>query len=354
MYSYNSVSMWNIKGWQRLTVRDDPQLVAAKQELLLWLDEVPEPWQSIWKGRLQGTLDHTHLSVRLELYLHHYFKSSGWAVEIEPELSGTLNRPDFRVTSDADRFYVEAKAILDEQTIAQETDRLRQLADYLSSKLSREVIIEPLSDLPLSLSTKKIKAQIEQCANTQVDKVVEFDLSDVHLGAQYTLKIIILPRNYNSTQSASVGGMISGVHILTIGKRVREVLEQKADKYGSFDIPFIIAIYGAGHFPVQASDELDALFGDRIWSVHSGSQLTEMRKPNGFFTSEREWGRRHKDVAAVLFYRFKWLESTHAHLAHIYHNPFANRPVNPVLLPGLPQAMLDDNGILNWINGKPE
>jgi hypothetical protein len=346
--------MWNIRGWQRLTAHHSPQLAAAKHDFLWWLDEVPEHWRSTWKRRLQSRLEHPHLSVRLELYLHHHFKNSGWSVEIEPELFETPNRPDFRITRNADCLIVEGKVVLDEETIAQETERLRQLADNLGGKLSREIIIEPLSDLPSSLPTRRIKAQIEHWANTQVDEVVEFDLSDEHLGTQYMLKIIILPRYHNSTQLASVSGMKSGVHILTIGKRVRDALEQKAGKYGSINLPFIIAIHGAGQFPVKTSDELDALFGDRIWSVHSGSQVTERRRPNGFFTSEREGGYRHQHVSAVLFYRFKWLGDTHAHMAHIYHNPFASKPLNAELFPGVPQALLDDDGILKWINGRPE
>jgi hypothetical protein len=147
--------MWDIRGRNRLTVHDDPPLVAARQEFQSWLTEVPEPWQSKWRGRLESALDHPHLSVRLELYLHHYFKSEGWAVDIEPEMLGSLNKPDFRVMLGTDTILVEAKAILDAQTITQETGRLRQVADNLSGKLSRDVIIEPLSDLPPSLPRRE-------------------------------------------------------------------------------------------------------------------------------------------------------------------------------------------------------
>lgn len=346
--------MWNIRGWQRLAVHDSPQLMAARHEFVSWLNEVPEPWQHTWKGRLQSKLDHPHLSVRLELYLHHYFLRSGWAVEIEPELFKTLNRPDFRITHDADCLIVEAKSVLDEDTIAQETKRLSQLADNLSGKLSREIIIKPLSELPTSLPTMRIKAQIEQRADKQADEVVEFDLTDLHLGIKYALKVIILPRDYHTDNSSGVGGMMSGAHKLTIGKQVRDALGQKAGKYGSIDMSFVTAIHGAGQFPVKTSDELDALFGDRIWNVQSGGQVIERRKPNGIFTSEWEGGYRYQRVSAVLFYRFKWLGDTHAHMTHIYHNPFAYKPVNPELFPGSPQAQLDDDGILKWINGKPE
>ena len=345
--------MWDIRGWNRLMVHDDPPLVAARQEFQSWLIEVPEPWQSKWRGRIQSALDHPHLSVRLELCLHHYFKSKGWIVDIEPEMPGSPNKPDFRVTRGQDRILVEAKAILDEQTITQETRTLKQVADNLSGKLSRDVIIEPLSDLPPSLPAKRIKAQIEQRVKTQADEVVEFDFSDVHQGSPFTLKILILPEG-SSTKRGGVGGTISGVHTLNIGKRIRDALEEKAGKYGSKDMPFVIAVYGVGEFPVQTRDEFDALFGDRVWNVHSSGQVTERRKQNGFFTSMPEGKRRHEDVSAALFYRFKWLEDTHVHLLHIYHNPFALRPVNSDLFPDVPQMVPDNVGSLKWINGEPE
>lgn len=344
--------MWDIRGWNRLTVHDDPPLVAARQEFQSWLTEVPEPWQSKWRGRLESAKDHLHLSVRLELYLHHYFKSEGWVVDIEPEMPGSPNKPDFQVMRGTDTILVEAKAILDEQTITQETRRLRQVADNLSGRLSRDVIIEPLSDLPPSLPARRIKAQIEQHAKTQAGEILEFDLSDVHQGMQYSVKVVLLPKSPDTTEPGGVGVTTSGVHTLTIGKRIRDALEEKAGKYGSIDMPFVIAAYGAGEFPVQTRDEFDALSGDRVWNVHSSSQVTERRKPNGFFTSVRGGKRRHVDVSAVLFYRFKWLEDAHTHLVYIYHNPFALRPLSPDLFPRVPQMVPCVN--LKWINGEPE
>ncbi|MBI2165961.1 MAG: hypothetical protein HYU29_06110 [Chloroflexi bacterium] len=339
-----------------MTVHDEPPLPAARQEFLSWLAEVPEPLQSKWRGRLKSDLNHPHLSVRLELYLHHYFKSAGWAVEIEPELSGTPNSPDFRITHDADSILVEAKTVLDEQTITQETQRSRQLADNLTSSLSRDVIIQPLSGLPSSLPTKKIRDQIEQRARTQTQEILEFDLSDVHQGTPYSLKIIILPRASDSPEPGAIGGTISGVHTITIGRRIRDALEQKAGKYGLMDTPFIIALYVETMFPAHTEYELDALFGDREWLVPTRGVrvVTERRKPNGFFISVREGRRRHEQVSAVLFYRFKWLEDRHVHLAHIYHNPFALRPLNTDLFPGVPQMVLGDGGTLKWINGEPD
>jgi len=330
-------------------VHDDPPLVAARQELLSWLAEVEEPHQTAWTQRLKSDLDHPHFSVRLELYLHHYFKSNSWDIEIEPEMPASPNKPDFRVIRGKVSIIVEAKAVLDEQSTTQQTQRLRQLADNLTSKLSRDVIIEPLSDLPPGLPARRISTQIEQRAKTRTDQILEFALSHVHQGTPYSLKIIILPQVSDSREPGGVGGTISGVHTLATGKRVRDALEQKAGKYGVIDVPFLIAVYGTGQFPVRTRDELDALFGDRIWNLRTSGQVTECREPNGFFASVLEGKRRHEGVSAVLFYRFKWLNDTHVHLAHIYHNPFALRPLSPDLFPEVPQMV----PVLKWINGEP-
>lgn len=341
--------MWDIRGWNRLTVHDDPPLVAARQEFQSWLTEVPEPWQRKWRSRLESTLDHPHLSVRLELYLHHYFKNQGWVVDIEPDIPGSSNKPDFRVMRGTDTIIVEARAILDEQAITQETQTLSQMADNLSDKLSRDVIIEPLSDLPPSLPSRRIRSQIEQRIKLQADEVVEFDLSSVHQGTPFALKIVILSGG-SSTKRRGICGTLSTVHTLNMDKRVRDVLEEKATKYGSMSMPFVIAVYGAGKFPVQPKNEFDALFGDKVWNVHSRRHVTEGRRPNGFFNSVWERKHHHDHVSAVLFYRFKWLEHSHIHLSHIYHNPFALWSLNPDLFPGVPQMV----PYLKWINGEPE
>jgi len=348
--------MWDLRGWKHLTVHDDLPLVAAKQEFLSWLSELPEPNQTVWEGRLKSDQDHPHFSVRLELFLHHYFKSNDWAIEIEPDMPESPNKPDFRVTHGEDCVLVEAKAVLEEKSTTQQTQILRQMADNLTNKLSRDIIVQPLSDLPSSLPTKKIRDQIEQHAKTQADKVLEFDLRDEHLNTPYSLKVVILPKGSEPAEAGGVGGTVSGVRMLAIGRRIRDALEQKAGKYGEIDVPFLIAIYGKGEFPVQTRDELDALFGDRVFLVPTKGRgtVTKSQKPNGFFTSMRDGTHRHEQVSAVLFYRFKWLEGNHIHQIHIYHNPFAQRIVNTNLFPGVPQMLPCDDEKMRWINGEPE
>ncbi len=339
-----------------MTIHDDAPLVAAREEFLSWLSKVPQPHQASWKGRLMSVLDHPHYSVRLELYLHHYFESNGWRIDIEPEMLRSPNKPDFRVSHGEDCILVEAKAVLEEKSTAQQTQRLRQLADNLTNKLSRYIIIQPLSDLPASLPTRNIRNQVEQRVKTMANEVLEFELRDMHLNTPYSLKVVILPNGSEPSEVGGVGGTVSGVHTLAIGRRIRDALEQKAGKYGDIDVPFLVAVYGKGEFPVKTIDEIDALFGDRVFLVpiKGRGAVTESRKPNGFFTSMREGTHRHEQVSAVLFYRFKWLEDNHLHQIHIYHNPFGQRTINTSLFPEIPQMVPRDEEKMVWINGEPE
>ncbi len=199
-----------------------------------------------------------------------------------------------------------------------------------------------------------INREFEVIDESQAAEILEFDLSDVHLNTPYSLKVIVLPSGFEGTERGGVGGIISGVHVLTIGKRIRVALEEKAGKYGHIEVPFIIAVYAEGQFPADVKHELDALLGDREWLVpqRGMGEVTERRKPNGFFNSVREGKRRHVKVSAVLFYRFKWLEHAHVHLVRIYHNPFTLRPLRPDLFPEVPQMVSDIN--FEWINGEPE
>ncbi len=344
--------MWDVRGWESLTIHNDPPLVGAKEEFLSWLAEVPQPHQASWERRLKSKLDHPHYSVRLELYLHHYFGSNGWGIDVEPGMPGSPNTPDFKVTRGGDCIIVEAKTVLDAQADEQQTQRLRQLADDLTKKLSKTVIIEPLSDLPSSLPTKKIVPQIEERAATQASGILEFDINDTHQNGSYSLKILILP-NYSSTNEVSgVQGMISDVHNITTGSRIRRALEEKAGKYGQIDVPFLIAIYGKGEFPVRPRDEIVALFGDRGLLIPKSAkeQVIEIPRSNGFFNTIRQGKHYHEHISAVLFYRFKWLSDSHIHQIHIYHNPFALRFMNPGFFPNVPQLV----PAMKWINGCPE
>ena len=76
------------RGWGRLQ-SDRPRVVALREQLLSWMKEVKEPYQTQWSNRLKSYDDHSFYPVVLELFLHHSFASRGWQIAIEPQLADT-------------------------------------------------------------------------------------------------------------------------------------------------------------------------------------------------------------------------------------------------------------------------
>ena len=152
--------MWDLRGWKRLTVRDAPPLIAAREELLAWLAEVSKPHRVDLDARLRSK-DDNHFSARLQLFVHNYFHSRGWGVQVHPTVAQSPNHPDFLVEKADASLVVECRIVLDPAAVVQQDQRLRQLADNAGKTLERAVLLLPLSDLPPNIPAKRIRAWLE-------------------------------------------------------------------------------------------------------------------------------------------------------------------------------------------------
>ncbi len=346
----------DVRGWRRLTVHEDPPLVAAREEFLAWLEDVPEPYRVDLDARLRSELDHAHLSARLELYVHHCFRSNGWEVQIHPQVAYSSNRPDFLVEKGDAKLLVECRSVFDQPAMTQQDQRLRQLADEAGRRLGRTVILHPLNDLPPSIPARRIRSWIErqQIPGDSPD-LLEFDFWDDHQGHHYGVRAILPRLNDGGEALTGVHGLMSQAQTITNAQQLSVALQEKASKYGSLDVPYVIAVSGETKFPVTTKHEVDALFGDRVWNIpQRGSvTVTETRNPNGFFTLHKNDVPKYGHVSAALVYRFKWLEEGHLHSMHIYHNPYAHRPIDPRFFPDIPQFVLERTTMM-WINSESE
>ena len=348
--------LWDVRGWRRLTVHEDPPLVAARQEFLAWLAEVPEPHRVDLGARLRSELDHAHLSARLELFVQHYFRSSGWAVRIHPEVTSSSNRPDFLMEKGDDVLLVECKSVLDQPPLAQQDQRLRQLADNAGKKLGRAVILNPLSDLPPNIPARRIRSWIDrQEIPDNTADLLEFDFWDDYQGQHYGIRAVVPSLDDAEEPLTGVHGLMSQVQTVTTARQLRVALQEKATKYGRLDLPYVIAVSLETKFH-RLKHEVDALLGDRMVVVprHDPTNVTETRNQNGFFTAPRNDSFGFPQVSAVLVYRFKWLDEGHEHRMHIYHNPFAARPIDLGFFPVIPQWIQREENTMGWINGEPE
>jgi len=349
--------LWDVRGWKRLTIHEDPPVVAARKEFLAWLAEVPDPYSVDLNARLRSKLDHAHLSARLELFVHHYFRSNEWAVRIHPQVVESSNHPDFLVEKEGGKLLVECRSVFDHHIIEQQDQRLHRLADDVSKELGRTVILHPLSDLPPSIPARRIRSWInQQQIPDESSDLMEFDFWDDHQGIHYGVRAIMLKLNEEEKPPTGVQGFISQAQNITNAQQLRGALQEKASKYGTLNVPYVIAVSGETWSPMSTRHEVDALFGNRVWNIPQRGPVivTETRNRDGFFTVQRNNVPRYGHVSAVLVYRFKWLEEGHDHRMHVYHNPFATRPINPELFPGFPQFIRQGETAMRWANGEPE
>ena len=346
---------WDLRGWDRLAAHEDPPLVAAREEYLAWLAEVPPPHKADLDARLRSTRDDAHCSARLELFVHHYFMTNGWAVQIHPRVASSANRPDFLATKPGAALLVECRTVFDQDAAADQDQRIRQLADEAGRRLARTVILQPLSDLPPGLPSKNIRSWLEGMpVPDNVNTVIEDELWGDHQGHHYGVRAIIPNLHEDGEALPGVHGLISQARTVSNVQRLRAALREKARKYGPLDSAFLVATYGATEFPLTPEQEVDALFGDRVWHVprRGSGPVTESRTLNGIFTEMRDGVPRYGDVSALLVYRLRWTAQGPRHLLHVHHNPLAYRPIDPELFPDVPQ-FVRDGATMRWIHGEP-
>ena len=318
-------------------------LAAGCQELQLILDQVPEPMRTVWNKRLASKVDHARFSVRLELHLYSFFIQRGWAIEIEPELRGTPNRPDFVVDTGALEMIIEAKTVLGAKSERQQDDRLMRLAKDLSGKLNRTVSIHPMLDLPSSLPNRRIAADI----NRQFSKVYPYQeilIEGEHQGQPYALEVTVILVD-KPTPTSDVGSTLGQVVDVDIGQPVREAIKDKARKYGDLSLPFSVAVWPKlpTHFSFSDDDDLVALYGDEVWTEFGGTTI----KPNGVFNIKSDDTKyRYSQVSAVLF-----CHPDRPDPLRVYHNPFAERPIGMAVFKGASQCIIDrTTGKAQWVH----
>ena len=336
----------NIRGWEHLA-GDRPDVVALREKVLRHLTAVPQPHRANWEKRIRSKLNQQHFSARLEIFLHHFLKERHWKIEIEPYMPGTRNRPDFLISIDGVDIIVEAKTMLDPTYVDQQDTRLMELADRLGGKLNCTVSVHPRIDLPSSLPNKRIASEIERKASG-AEPFHEFSVEGVHQGCHYALDVAVMI-GAKPSPTAGVGGTVSQVYEVGVGHQMRNAIRGKASKYGKFDVPYIIAVWPQTylHFSYRSDDEDDddfeALFGDKVIRGRNTADMKCVIKPNGLFTmGNKHDGPRYGQVSAVAVCYPDENSFT------LYHNPYANVPVDKSVFDGVPQKLVDATTGKHW------
>lgn len=329
-----SKSVWEFYKNSSDTVRQ-----ACVKDWQQWLAEVEsEAARSKLGCRLQSDKNNDHFSARMELYFHHYFKSRGCEIKIEPDISGKGGHPDFLVHHDSGPFILEARISEEEQKFLYQD----QFADSLRQALRNVQTAHTIAlNVPIELPSLDY---ISEIASFITMALKEFDSTTVEkttvgwekgiMGKSYWLRFrfkrragVRRPLLEGINLSVNTGGWIGT-------DKLYNNIAEKARKYGDLDKPYVIAVWDLSLLRMQSQEiERKALYGSLeivIERDHKGHPIGEHPriKPDGVFA-------RHDKVSACVFYTHKLLDTCSEHLRHVYHNPYATK--------ALPQAIFADS-----------
>lgn len=336
--------------WNR-TARKDIAIVRAHLED--WFTRYPSGHQNDLRGRFRSPDDVQHRGAFFELFLHEMLLRLACSIEIHPEVPGTSKRPEFRVTSpDGSQFYLEAKVVNDEsKDDAAARVRTNRVYDDLNDLDSPDYWINvEVRGAPASLvPTKKLKSFLSgKLAQLDYEEVVrrfaETGFDDLprwrYEFEGWVVDFFPIPKE-NARGQAGVrpmGIQMNGAQWIDAVTPIRVAILEKAKRYGTPDLPFVIAINALGEF-ADEDDVIAALFGDEAWVIHSpDAEARFRRKPNGVWTSPEG---QYKRVSATLVFRklHSWTLPTAP--VRLYHHHAPAKPVSGEIT-RLPQAVVID------------
>lgn len=305
-----------------------------------WFSKYPEIEKNELKIRFKKDFD----SAFFELFLYELFKKLGYEIIIHPELKNSTKRPDFLIIKNGKQTYVEAKICFDksEDEMALENlqnefyDQLNKVkikgfllaieeVNFITKKQPRvkELIAKIENEVakldPVLISRSMKKHGFELCPK------IEFENKDFNI----IVKPIPLTESEKDTTSENPIGMFPSEFFWGGGEdSLRQSILKKSNRYGKFEIPYVICINALGKKTSGKTDIENLVWGSLQYTFSSNpnernGKLT--RKNDGiFFNSGKA---QLKNVSGLIFTKIFPSNIPNAKY-WMYKNPFANNNFN--------------------------
>lgn len=251
-----------------------------------WLSDYPESDRTALRARLRSTDDHVFTSAFWELYLHEMYRRDGWTVLIEPSVPDSDNRPDFLVSKDDHRYYVEARCTFEAadrgavgrlQAVYAALDSINSGAFHLAVTVVHVGANSPPTRA-LRRSLEAWLAELDPDAESYGlgldDPARRFDWTH----EDWALTFQPIPRRADvrgTPAERPLGAFIpSEASVIDDVGSLREALRDKGSKYGALDYPLVLAInVGSGFHDDR--DTLQALYGTIGWTIDFDNPIAE-------------------------------------------------------------------------------
>ena len=137
------------------------EAIEIKQLIEAWFQAIPDNRRKALEKRLKSERFDQFLGAMFELEIHEMLKRLGCVIEIEPSLSGSNGKVDFRVADKSQEFYVEATVCGIGQGLLHsnenEHDAVEKLRKYLRKPLHSNLWLSAKGELKKSLGKEFVK-----------------------------------------------------------------------------------------------------------------------------------------------------------------------------------------------------
>ncbi|ATW25432.1 hypothetical protein [Candidatus Formimonas warabiya] len=289
------------------------------------------------------------LAAFFELFLHVLLIRLGCRVIVHPEVDNK-KRPDFKVfPKTGQEFFLEAMVVSGtshEEKQAQK--RINQVLDLLDEMdfpgymFHIEQTGKPKSQPSVTDIKYLIEEKLSKVDRKEIEKRYQDNDPRQFISWEYEhdgwhLIIIPIPAE-NGDRPIERSIAITSSKLVDF-YNLKSRISEKALKYGTFEIPYIIAINAIG---ASQTDTFNALFGTLAYNKASHQSV---RIPDGVWRDNK-----NTRVSAVLFANGLRTDNITRTDIKIIHNPWAKIRYDSILNT-LPQV-IGENGILKAIDGK--
>jgi hypothetical protein len=333
---YGGPALYSEPHFTFLNRADSPAWQRVRDLAEAWYAEHPDPDGDL-RARFRNVDIHQHAPAWWELYTYSLFRRLGYAIMVHPTIPGASGRPDFLVTKDGSKAYVECVVLFADGS-RRSTDSESWLKDCIDAARNPDFMVSIRFEHFGSRRPKKrqVTRQIEDwLASLDYDSVraassmegfraqlptTTFDFAD----SRVRLKALPVHPDKRGHDMGRIGiGPGSGAFVIESVDEIRSIVRGKAKQCRGVDAPLIVAILNWTTFATPVEVE-EALFGSAAVR-HNGTSAYMIRAEDGYWHPGPP--PRGSSISAIMFGEHIHTSRIVAELPSLWLNPWTHKPI---------------------------
>jgi hypothetical protein len=314
-----------------------------------WVVDFPDEHREEMIARLQKGNNEQFSATVCELITHALLRRLGCEVLVHPSVKGSSNVPDFLAIQNGRVLaYVEVTSV--NQPAQKRGEVSRESDVYIAIDKARlppgcYLMLDFLQSGATSLPSRKaLVSSIESWVAENVEAARKEPISKSFVSNDWEVELTLIVGKSTEPPKHAIGAFFAGAEWISPEDDLKKKLEEKASRYGTLDIPYLVVV-GDGKGQVVGFDDItetltEAMFGGEVFLVDQSGIKGVKRANNGFWRGAS--GARNQHVSGVLLFPDTglWSLRSEHHQPTLAINPWAEYPL-PEIFKRLPRFSLD-------------